>query len=61
MLSIGFLAFDLDILRMVAEQVMELPVQQQYLNFFETWYRSVLLTRKINQDKIEDDERVLRL
>ncbi len=29
--------------------------------FYETWYKSVLLTRKIKIENITDEERVLRL
>ncbi len=60
-MSTAFLAFDLDIVRMVAEEVMERPVEKQYLLFFETWYKSVLMTRKIKSENITEDERVLRL
>jgi hypothetical protein len=54
MLSTAFLRFDLDILSLVSEHVMELPIISQYLLFFETWYKSVLLTRKIKSEKISD-------
>jgi hypothetical protein len=46
-LSIGFLAFDLDILCMLAENLSELKLDDQYLFYCETWYKSLLLTRKI--------------
>jgi hypothetical protein len=46
-LSIGFLAFDLDILHMLAEYLSELKLDEQYLFYCETWYRSLLLTREI--------------
>ncbi len=54
LLGTAFLRFDLDILTLVSEHVMELPLTLQYLLFFETWYKSVLLTRKIKSEKIED-------
>jgi hypothetical protein len=54
MLSTAFLRFNIDILILVSEHVMELPLTLQYLLFFETWYKSVLLTRKIKNEKIED-------
>jgi hypothetical protein len=46
-LSIGFLAFNLDILFMLAEHVSELKLEEQYLFYCETWYKSLLLTREI--------------
>jgi hypothetical protein len=46
-LNIGFLAFDLDILCMLAEYLSELKLDEQYLFYCETWYKSLLLTRKI--------------
>ena len=56
MLKHGFLAFDLDILRMVGEHVNEIPVELQYIQYFEVWYKSVLLSRKIKQEKITDKD-----
>jgi hypothetical protein len=46
-LSLGFLAFDLDILCMLAEHLSELKLDEQYLFYCETWYRSLLLTKRI--------------
>ncbi len=46
-LSLGFLAFDLDILSMLAEHLSELKLDDQYLFYCETWYKSLLLTRRI--------------
>jgi hypothetical protein len=46
-LGLGFLAFDLDILCMLAEYLSELKLDEQYLFYCETWYKSLLLTRKI--------------
>jgi hypothetical protein len=46
-LSIGFLAFDLDILCTLAEYLNELKLDEQYLFYCETWYKSLLLTRMI--------------
>ncbi len=46
-LNIGFLAFDLDILCMLAEHLSELKLDEQYLFYCETWYKSLLLTREI--------------
>ncbi len=56
LLSTAFLRFDLDILSLVSEHVMELPLTLQYLLFFETWYKSVLLTRKIKSKRISYKE-----
>jgi hypothetical protein len=50
MLSIAYLRFDLDILTLVVERVMDIPVNKQYLLYFETWYRSIMLTRKIKNE-----------
>jgi hypothetical protein len=61
LLGTAFLRFDLDILSLVSEHVMELPLTLQYSLFFETWYKSVLLTRKIKSEKIRDQERINRL
>jgi hypothetical protein len=46
-LGLGFLAFDLDILCMLAEYLSELKLDDQYLSYCETWYKSLLLTRRI--------------
>jgi hypothetical protein len=46
-LSLGFLAFDLDILCILAEHLSELKLDEQYLFYCETWYKSLLLTRRI--------------
>jgi hypothetical protein len=46
-LGLGFLAFDLDILCMLAEHLSELKLDEQYLFYCETWYKSLLLTRNI--------------
>jgi hypothetical protein len=54
MLGTAFLRFNLDILSLISEHVMELPLTLQYSLFFETWYKSVLLTRKIKSEKIKD-------
>jgi hypothetical protein len=56
LLGTTFLRFDLDILTLVSEYVMELPLTLQYLLFFETWYKSVLLTRKIKSENISNTE-----
>ncbi len=61
MLSTAFLKFDLDILTFISEHVMEMPLNFQYLLFFETWYRSVLLTRKIKTENITDQDTINRL
>ncbi len=54
MLGRAFLRFDLCILALLAEHVMQMPLELQYLLFFETWYKSVLLTRNIKNisDKV---------
>jgi hypothetical protein len=46
-LSLDFLAFDLDILCMLAEHLSELKLDEQYLFYCETWYKSLLLARGI--------------
>ncbi len=61
MLSKAFLRFDLDILTFISEHVMETPVYLQYPLFFETWYRSVVLTRKIKTENITDLDRIDKL
>ena len=53
-LQYGFLAFDLDILRMVGSHVMEVPLELQYTLYFEVWYKSILLSRKIKTENITD-------
>jgi hypothetical protein len=45
----------MDILSLVAEHVMEMSLELQHSLFYETWYRSVLLTRKIRKDNINDE------
>jgi hypothetical protein len=45
-IGLGFLAFDLDILHMLAEHLSELKLDEQYLLYCETWYKSLLLTRE---------------
>jgi hypothetical protein len=61
MLNTAFLRFDLDILTFISEHVMEMPLNDQHLLFFETWYRSVLLTKKIKIEKITDLDRINKL
>jgi hypothetical protein len=46
-LGLGFLAFDLDILCMLAEHLSELKLDEQYIFYCETWYKSLILTREI--------------
>ncbi len=46
-LNIGFLAFDLDILFMFSEHLSELKLDEQYIFYCETWYKSLLMTRRI--------------
>jgi hypothetical protein len=46
-LGLGFLAFDLDMLCTLAEHLSELKLDEQYLFYCETWYKSLLLTRTI--------------
>jgi hypothetical protein len=60
-LSLGFLAFDLDILCTLAEHLSELKLDQQYLFYCETWYKSLLLTREIKQKNITDEKEILKL
>ena len=54
MINSAYLRFDLDVLSLVSEHVMEMALELQYLLFYETWYRSVLLTRRIRRDKLTD-------
>jgi hypothetical protein len=61
MLSTAFLRFDLDIMTFISEHVMEMPLNFQYLLFFETWYRSVLLTIKIKTGNITDLDKIDKL
>jgi hypothetical protein len=49
------LAFDLDILSTIGEHVSELNLNEQYLLYIETWYKSLLLTRNIKQAKSQKD------
>jgi hypothetical protein len=51
----------MDILTLVSEYVMEMPVELSYTIFFETWYRSVLLTRKIKTDAMINQLAVSKL
>jgi hypothetical protein len=46
-LGLGFLVFDLDILCTLAEHLSELKLDEQYLFYCETWYKSLLLTSEI--------------
>ncbi len=61
MLCTAFLSNDLDILTFVSEHVIEIPVPLQYLLYYETWYKSVLLSRKIKTENIEDQKRIDKL
>jgi hypothetical protein len=40
---------------------MEMPIELSYTIFFETWYRSVLLTRKIKTDAMIDKFAISKL
>ncbi len=60
-LSIGFLAFDLNILCMLAEYLNEVKLDEQYLFYCETWYRSLLLTREIKYKNITDEKEILKV
>ncbi len=46
----AFVIFDMDILSLITEHIVEIPVEMQYSLFFEIWYRSVLLTRRIKNE-----------
>jgi hypothetical protein len=50
MLGTAYLRFDLDLLSLVAEHVMQMPLKEQKSIFFDTWYKSVLLTRAIKSN-----------
>ncbi len=54
MLGTAFLSKDLDVLTFISEHVIEIPVSLQYLLYYETWYKSVLLSRKIKTENIKD-------
>ncbi len=56
LIKTAFLVLDLDILNLVAEHVMAMPLEQQYSLFFETWYKSVLLTRNVKNIPISEME-----
>ncbi len=60
-LGLGFLAFNLDILCMLAEHLSELKLDKQYLFYCETWYKSLLLTREIKKKNITDEKEILKL
>ncbi len=60
-LGLGFLAFDLDILCMLTEHLSELKLDEQYLFYCETWYKSLLLTREIKYNSITDEKKILKL
>ncbi len=60
-LGLGFLVFDLDILCTLAEHLSELKLDEQYLFYCETWYKSLLLTKRINQNNITDQKEILKL
>jgi hypothetical protein len=61
MLGTAFLRNDLDVLTFVSEHVIDAPVSLQYLLYYEIWYKSVLLSRKIRIENIEDQERIDKL
>jgi hypothetical protein len=61
MLGTAFLSNDLDVLSFVSEHVIEIPVSLQYLLYYETWYKSVLLSRKIKTENIKDQQRIDKL
>lgn len=50
MMGLGFLSDDLDILAIIVEQVKNTNIELQYVLYFETWYRSLLLTRKLKKE-----------
>jgi hypothetical protein len=60
-LGLSLLAFDLDILHTLAEYLSELKLDEQYLFYCETWYRSLLLTREIKYNNITDEKEILKL
>jgi hypothetical protein len=61
MLGTAFLSKDLDVLTFICEHVIEVPISLQYLLYYETWYKSVLLSRKIKTEHIEDQQRIDKL
>jgi hypothetical protein len=46
---------------MLAEHLSELKLDEQYLFYCETWYKSLLLTRSIKQENISDEKEILKL
>ncbi len=56
-----FLSKHLEVLKIVGEHVMEASLDRQYLSYYETWYKTVLLSRKINVENITDKARIENL
>jgi hypothetical protein len=46
---------------MLAEHLSELKLDEQYLFYCETWYKSLLLTREIKYNNITDEKEILKL
>jgi hypothetical protein len=46
---------------MLAEHLSELKLDEQYLFYCETWYKSLLLTREIKYYSIKDEKQILQL
>ncbi len=61
MLGTAFLRNDLDVLTFVSEHVIEISVSLQYILYYETWYKSVLLSRKIKTENIKDQQGIDKL
>jgi hypothetical protein len=46
---------------MLGEYLSELKLDEQYLFYCESWYKSLLLTRRIKQNNITDEKERLKL
>jgi hypothetical protein len=46
---------------MLLEYLSELKLDEQYLFYCETWYKSLLLTREIKYKNIRDHKEILKL
>ncbi len=52
---------DLDILCTLGEHISEIKLDEQYLFYCETWYKSLLLTRNIKRNNLQDEEIILKI
>mgnify|MGYP003348129183 CR=1 FL=1 len=56
-LGSAYLIDDFESLQLIAQHVSELSLNDQYEHFFECWYRTVLLTRKISELNNTDEQK----